>query len=247
MTNLNNLFTANTKETKGKRALSGTAEMTANAEVVVNNILEELSNCYDDYAETFEQSKTDANAMDTLINQFTDDFSDVDVSFLEKYDDEELKAMLKSQQSKRSRSKSKEMTIDNYTAMMNAAVCELMIRTATGRAKTRTAGRGSSIYTEEYLNSLADDQHELRRELRNVQSKMCIFRKKHPEDHSEFDEYQELMRVENTLKEMRVPIEGHRVKMSEVTAALNVDANALNLEEAQQLIAALQNITGGDK
>ena len=247
MTNLNNLFTANTKETKGKRALSGTAEMTANAEVVVNNIFEELSNCYDDYAETFEQSKTDANAMDALINQFTDDLSDVDVSFLEKYDDEELKAMLKSQQSKRSRSKSKEMTIDNYTAMMNAAVCELMIRTATGRAKTRTAGRGSSIYTDEYLNSLADDQHELRRELRNVQSKMCIFRKKHPEDHSEFDEYQELMRVENTLKEMRVPIEGHRVKMSEVTAALDVDANALSLEEAQQLIAALQNITGGDK
>ena len=247
MTNLNNLFTANTKETKGKRALSGTAEMTANAEVVVNNIFEELSNCYDDYAETFEQSKTDANAMDALINQFTDDLSDVDVSFLEKYDDEELKAMLKSQQSKRSRSKSKEMTIDNYTAMMNAAVCELMIRTATGRSKTRTAGRGSSIYTGEYLNSLADDQHELRRELRNVQSKMCIFRKKHPEDHSEFDEYQELMRVENTLKEMRVPIEGHRVKMSEVTAALDVDANALSLEEAQQLIAALQNITGGDK
>ena len=247
MTNLNNLFTASTKEAKGKRALSGTAEMTANAEVVVNNIFEELSNCYDDYAETFEQSKTDANAMDALINQFTDDFSDVDVSFLEKYDDEELKAMLKSQQSKRSRSKSKEMTIDNYTAMMNAAVCELMIRTATGRAKTRTAGRGSSIYTEEYLNSLADDQHELRRELRNVQSKMCIFRKKHPDDHSEFDEYQELMRVENTLKEMRVPIEGHRVKMSEVTAALDVDANALSLEEAQQLIAALQNIRGGDK
>lgn len=247
MTNLNNLFTANTKETKGKRALSGTAEMTANAEVVVNNIFEELSNCYDDYAETFEQSKTDANAMDTLINQFTDDFSDVDVSFLEKYDDEELKAMLKSQQSKRSRSKSKEMTIDNYNAMMNAAVCELMIRKYTGNAKTRTAGRGSSIYTDEYLNSLADDQHELRRELRNVQSKMCIFRKKHPEGHSEFDEYQELMRVENKLKEMRVPIEGHRVKMSEVTAALDVDANALSLEEAQQLIAALQNITGGDK
>ena len=247
MTNLNNLFTANTKETKGKRALSGTAEMTANAEVVVNNIFEELSNCYDDYAETFEQSKTDANAMDTLINQFTDDFRDVDVSFLEKYDDEELKAMLKSQQSKRSRSKSKEMTIDNYNAMMNAAVCELMIRKYTGNAKTRTAGRGSSIYTDEYLNSLADDQHELRRELRNVQSKMCIFRKKHPEDHSEFDEYQELMRVENKLKEMRVPIEGHRVKMSEVTAALDVDANALSLEEAQQLIAALQNITGGDK
>ena len=247
MTNLNNLFTASTKETKGKRALSGTAEMTANAEVVVNNIFEELSNCYDDYAETFEQSKTDANAMDALINQFTDDFSDVDVSFLEKYGDEELKAMLKSQQSKRSRSKSKEMTIDNYNAMMNAAVCELMIRKYTGNAKTRTAGRGSSIYTDEYLNSLADDQHELRRELRNVQSKMCIFRKKHPEDHSEFDEYQELMRVENKLKEMRVPIEGHRVKMSEVTAALDVDANALSLEEAQQLIAALQNITGGDK
>lgn len=247
MTNLNNLFTAETKETKGKRALSGTAEMTANADVVVNNVLEALSNSYDDHAELFEQSKVDANAMDMLISEFTNNFDDVDVDFLDKYDDDELKAMLKSQQSKRSRSKSKDMTMDNYKAMMNAAVCELMIRTATGKAKTRVAGRGSNMYTLEYLNSLADDQYELRRELRNVQSKMCIFRKKNPEDYSEHDEYKELEKVEATLKDMRVPIESHRVKMSDVTAALDVDVNALNLEDAQQLIAELQKLTGGDK
>lgn len=247
MTNLNNLFTAETKETKGKRALSGTAEMTANADVVVNNVLEALSNSYDDHAELFEQSKIDANAMDMLISEFTSNFETVDVYFLDKYDDDELKAMLKSQQSKRSRSKSKDMTMDNYKAMMNAAVCELMIRTATGKAKTRVAGRGSNMYTLEYLNSLADDQHELRRELRNVQSKMCIFRKKHPEEYSEHDEYKELEKVEATLKDMRAPIEGHRVKMSDVTAALDVDVNTLNLEDAQQLIAELQKLTGGDK
>lgn len=247
MTNLNNLFTADAKETKGKRALSGTAEMTANAEVVVNSVLEALSNSYDDHAELFEQSKVDANAMDMLISEFTNKFEDVEVNFLEKYDDDELKSMLKSQQSKRSRSKSKDMTMDNYKSMMNAAVCELMIRKCTGNAKTRTAGRGSNMYTDEFLNSMAEDQHELRRELRNVQSKMCIFRKKHPEDFLDFDEYKELERVEATLKEMRVPIEGHRVKMSDVTAALDVDVNALNLEDAQQLIAELQKLTGGDK
>ena len=247
MTNLNNLFTADAKETKGKRALSGTAEMTANAEVVVNSVLEALSNSYDDHAELFEQSKVDANAMDMLISEFTNKFEDVDVNFLEKYDDDELKSMLKSQQSKRSRSKSKDMTMDNYKSMMNAAVCELMIRKHTGNVKTRTAGRGSNMYTDEFLNSMAEDQHELRRELRNVQSKMCIFRKKHPEDFSEFDEYKELERVEATLKEMRVPIEGHRVKMSDVTAALDVDVKELDLDEAKQLIAELQKLTGGDK
>lgn len=246
MTNLNNLFTADAKETKGKRALSGTAEMTTNAEVVVNSVLEALSNSYDDHAELFEQSKVDANAMDMLISEFTNNF-DVDVDFLEKYDEDELKAMLKSQQSKRSRSKSKDMTMDNYKAMMNAAVCELMIRKHTGNAKTRTAGRGSNMYTDEFLNSMAEDQHELRRELRNVQSKMCIFRKKHPEDFSEFDEYKELERVEATLKEMRMPIEGHRVKMADVTAALDVDVKELDLDEAKQLIAELQKLTGGDK
>ena len=247
MTNLNKLFTAEAKETKGKRALSGTAEMTANAEVVVNSVLEALSNSYDDHAELFEQSKVDANAMDMLISEFTNKFDDVDVSFLEKYDDDELKSMLKSQQSKRSRSKSKDMTMDNYKSMMNAAVCELMIRTFTGKAKTRVAGRGSNMYTDEFLNSMAEDQHELRRELRNVQSKMCIFRKKHPEDFLDFEEYKELERVEATLKEMRTPIEGHRVKMSDVTAALDVDVNELELEDAKQLIAELQKLTGGDK
>lgn len=247
MTNLNKLFTADAKETKGKRALSGTAEMTANAEAVVNSVLEALSNSYDDHAELFEQSKADANAMDMLISEFTNKFEDVDVSFLEKYDDDELKSMLKSQQSKRSRSKSKDMTMDNYKSMMNAAVCELMIRTFTGKAKTRVAGRGSNMYTTEFLNSMAEDQHELRRELRNVQSKMCIFRKKHPEDFLDFEEYKELERVEATLKEMRTPIEGHRVKMSDVTAALDVDINELELEDAKQLIAELQKLTGGDK
>ena len=247
MANLNNLFTAEEKETKGKRALSGTAEMTANAEVVVNNILEALSNDYDSHAETFEQSKVDAYAMDMLISEFTNNFEDVEVGFLDKYDEDELKAMLKSQQSKRSRAKSKDMTMDNYKAMMNAAVCELMIRTFTGKAKTRVAGRGSNMYTSEFLNSMAEDQHELRRELRNVQSKMCIFRKKHPEDYNEHDEYKELEKVENTLKDMRTPIEGHRVKMSDVTAALDVDINELELEDAKQLIAELQKLTGGDK
>ena len=247
MTNLNKLFTAEAKEAKGKRALSGTAEMTANAEVVVNSVLEALSNSYEDHAELFEQSKVDANAMDMLISEFTNKFEDVDVSFLEKYDDDELKAMLKSQQSKRSRAKSKDMTMDNYTSMMNAAVCERMIRKHTGNAKTRTAGRGSNMYTDEFLNSMAEDQHELRRELRNVQSKMCIFRKKHPEDFLDFDEYKELERVEATLKEMRMPIEGHRVKMSDVTAALDVDVKELDLDEAKQLIAELQKLTGGDK
>lgn len=76
---------------------------------------------------------------------------------------------------------------------------------------------------------------------------MCIFRKKHPEDFLDFEEYKELERVEATLKEMRTPIEGHRVKMSDVTAALDVDINELELEDAKQLIAELQKLTGGDK
>ena len=103
------------------------------------------------------------------------------------------------------------------------------------------------MYTDEFRNSMAEDQHELRRELRNVQSKMCIFRKKHPEDFLDFDEYKELERVEATLKEMRTPIEGHRVKMSDVIAALDVDVQELDLDEAKQLIAELQKLTRGDK
>lgn len=248
MTKLNELFVANTNgKTSGKRTLAGTAEMTNVAEVVVSNIFEALSNDFDDYQELFEDSKVNHNSMDKLIHAFTNDFEDVDCDFLDKYDEEEIKGMLKSQQSKRSRSKSKDMTMDNYRAMMNAAVCELMIRKATGKIKSNTAGKSLDMYTVEYIQSLAEDQYDLRREIRNVQSKISIFKKNHPEDYLELDDYKELLRIEGMLKEMRIPIEAGHTKVSKVTSELkDVDLTALDLDEAKALIAKLQNITGGN-
>lgn len=245
MTNkLNGMF-AEASVTKGKKALSGTAELMKAADKVVSQIMDELSNDFDANAELFENSKSEVGSLDELINKFTNNFEDVDVDFLDKYDDAELKQMMKSQQSKRSRAKSKDMTMDNYTSMMNAAVSEFMIRKATGKSKTRTIGRGLDMYTIEYIESLGEDQHDLRREIRNVQSKICIYKKNH-EDYEDHDDYKELLRIEGMLKDMRTPIEG-RTKMADVAQELKVDLNGLAPEEALALLTKLQGmVIGGD-
>lgn len=247
MTRLNELFVANVGKANGKRTLSGTAEMTARAETVVNNIFEALSNNFDANCELFEDSKVNHTSMDKLIEKFTNNFKDIDYDFLSAYDDEEIKQMLKSQQSKRSRSKAKEMTMDNYRGMMNAAVCEHMIRLATGKAKLHAAGKSLEDYTIEYIQSLSEDQYDLRREIRNIQSKISICKKKNPEDYEELEEYKELRRIEGMLKEMRVPVEHGPSKMHKVNETLtDVDLEMLDIDEAKQLIAKLREITGGN-
>ena len=246
MTNkLNGMF-AEASVVKGKKALSGTAELMKAADKVVSQIMDELSNDFDANAELFENSKSEVGSLDELINKFTNNFEAVDVDFLDKYDDAELKQMMKSQQSKRSRAKSKDMTMDNYTSMMNAAVSEFMIRKATGKSKTRSAGRGLDKYTVDYIESLGDDQYALRSEIRNVQSKICIFKKDHP-DFEDHEYYKELSRIEGLLKDMRTPIEGSKTKMADVASELKVDLDGLAPEDAMALLAKLQGmVIGGD-
>lgn len=248
MTRLNELFVANTGKANGKRTLSGTAEMTAKADTVVNNIFDALSNDFDANCELFEESKVDHTSMDKLIEKFTNNFKDIEYDFLDAYDEEEIKQMLKSQQSKRSRSKAKEMTMDNYRGMMNAAVCEHMIRLATGKAKSHAAGKSLGDYTIEYIQALSEDQYDLRREIRNIQSKISIFKKKNPADYEEHEEFKELQRIEGMLKEMRQPVEHGPSKITKVHDTLkDIDLEMLDIDEAKQLIAQLKGITGGNK
>lgn len=248
MTKLNELFVTNTaSKANGKRTLSGTAEMTAKADTVVNSIFDALSNDFDANSELFEESKINHSSMDKLIEKFTNNFEDIDYDFLEKYDAEEIKQMLKSQQSKRSRSKSKEMTMDNYRAMMNAAVCEHMIRLATGKTKNHTAGKSLEDYTVEYIQSLSEDQYDLRREIRNIQSKISICKRDNPETYEQLDKYKELLRIEGMLKEMRVPVEHGPSKIAKVNETLtDIDLEALDIDEAKELIAKLRGIAGGN-
>lgn len=247
MTKLNELFVANTTgKANGKRTLSGTAEMTAKAELVVKDIFDALSNDFDSNSELFEDSKVNHNSMDKLISKFTNNFESIEYDFLDKYDAEEIKQMLKSQQSKRSRAKAKEMTMDNYSAMMNAAVCEHMIRLATGKSKNQAAGKSLDDYTIEYIQSLSEDQYDLRREIRNIQSKISICKKDNPTDYEELDKYKKLKQIEGMLIDMRQPIEHGASKIARVNDTLtDVNIADLSIDEAKELLAKLQNITGG--
>jgi hypothetical protein len=203
---LNSMFEANEAQEvpTGARSLAGTAQLTTLANTVANEVIKKIDTDLENYREKFDASKSDHNAMDALITELYD-LTTVDVQFIKELDDDTVESMLKSQQSKRSRSKSKVMTLDNYKSMMTGAAAELLIRQATGKAKSATSVRrlsGSIEFTAEELEKLKDDQDAVKRELRNVQSKKSIMKTK--ADFSEESErWQQLLVAEEQLKSIR--------------------------------------------
>lgn len=251
---LNNLFSANENQeaSASARSLAGTAQLTSVSSTIANDILKVMNDNFDDYKELVAKSKTEHSAMDQLIAKAYD-LSLVDIEFLKQLDEATLDNMLKSQQSKRSRSKSKVMTMDNYRSMMIGAIAENLIRLVTGKSKSAVGNRhaaGAVEYTAEELEVLANDQDKLRKEIRNVQSKKSIMKSK--EGFSEADDrWQALLVAEEQLKNLRVDsvkvvtVDDTKNALTELLggvdpAALksmkNADAKAL-LEKAMALIA----------
>lgn len=205
--NLNEMFATNANETAttSNRSLAGTAQLTSIANSIVAEVMKKADADAENYQEKIVDSQTDHNAMDELIRELYD-LESVDVNFLKELDEETLNAMLKSQQSKRSRSKSKTMTLENYRSLMSGAVAELLLRQVMGKAKSSLGYRrasGSIEYTAEELENFKNDQDALKREIRNVQSKKSIMKSK--ADFSEEDErWIQLLTAEDQLKSMRV-------------------------------------------
>lgn len=210
---IDNLFHGTTASTSA-RELAGTAQLTSQATTLATTLLNVLANNADQeqYVELFEASKSDAAAQEKLIDLCTT-IVDEDVEWLNKISDEDIAGMLKSQQSKRSRCKSKEMTADNYKSMMTAAIAERILRMATGKTKGRGGNRSTTdIKTAEELEALKADQEALKREIRNVQSKKSIMKSK--AGFSEDDEkWQVLLTIEEQLKSIRVGTTSKVVKV----------------------------------
>src|SRR5690606_11549012 len=78
---------------------------------------------FEEYKELIAKSKSDHGEMDELIAKAFN-LADGDAEFLKELDEATLDGMLKSQQSKRSRAKSKVMTMDNYRTMMIGAIAD---------------------------------------------------------------------------------------------------------------------------
>lgn len=209
MTNTNNNFKglfaekSNQASTTGGNALSYTQQLTATSETVARSIAEQIKAGGDEIQEAVKKSMQSHDAMDAFINEMFD-LSTADINFLKPATEDEIERMIRSQQSKRSRAKSKTMTFDNYLTLMTAGVAENLLRIASGKPKTTGGGakRANVNYTDEELQKLANDQELLKKAIRNVQSKKCIMKSK-ANFNEQSTEYQQLIVVENQLKALR--------------------------------------------
>lgn len=256
MTKLNEMFAMNTNETvtTNNRSLAGTAQLTSIANNIVAEVLKKADADAETYKEKIVASQTDNNAMDDLIRELYD-LKSVNVDFLKELDEQTLNAMLKSQQSKRSRTKGKIMTMDNYRNLMAGSVAELLLRQVMGKPKSSLGYRrasGSIEYTAEELEQFKNDQDALKREIRNIQSKKSIMKNK--ADFNEEDErWIKLLEAEEQLKSLRVG--GTRVKTVVVDKTGDIlkaelgdtDVNDLKAADAKALLKKLlAQVSGGE-
>lgn len=256
MSTLNEMFAtdATQEATTGSRGLAGTAQLTALSSEIAQAIITIVNDNYDEYKELMPASRTDNNAMDKLIAKAYD-LSTADVGFLQELSEEVTTGMLKSQQSKRSRSKSKVMTMDNYRTMMTAAVAENLIRLATGKDKASSGSRrlsGSVEYTEEQLLEYQVNQELLKKELRNVQSKKSIMKSKADFDETD-DRWKALLVAEMQLKERRVTTGAvHVVQVDKTKDALStmledIDVNNLKASDSKDLLEQIKRMIAGEQ
>lgn len=226
-------------QTSGATQLQRTAELTSVANATAKEICKAIEASTDELKPLVLESQTDNNAMDKLINQLFD-LSTIDIEFLKSETPEDLDKMLKSQQSKRSRTKSKAMTYDNYVTMLTGAVAENLLRLASGKSKS-AGGGGKTIdvvYDEEALEALKNDQEKLRKEIRNIQSKKSIMKSK--ANFKETDErWLKLLDAEVALKSIRTTViakPDERVdKISELMGSVeNIDS--LKSADAKELL-----------
>lgn len=241
----NNLFVTNIAATStSTRQLSGTARLTNTANALAAQIVNRFANSEDEAdTQLVAQSMDDADKLNEMIEAFDADLTE-DIEWLKGLDDDDLDKMLKSQQSKRSRCKSKEMTVDNYTSMMSAAVAEYMIREAAGKPKGASTAHGrGEAYTDEAIQKLAEDQEALKKAIRNIQSKKSIMKSKAGFDESS-EEYQQLLDDEARLKAVRVG-GGHVDATKQAIGQLltGVDIKHLKADEAKDMLAQILGLT----
>ena len=250
---INELFGTETKNvTTNSRMLNGTAELTRISNMVAMRIINSMEDQIEDYRDRIATSATDTKEMDALLDEFKPWCSDEELSLLEGLDDNTVEGMLKSQQSKRSRTKGKQMTLDNYRTLMVASIAENLLREMYNKPKQSTAGfqrSGSNDYTPAQLEMLAADQEALRREIRNVQSKKSIMKSK--ADFSESSErWMQLLKAEQMLKDLKVDARGAVVvdhtknRLQEMLA--EVDVEHLKASDSKELLQSIMNMLNAD-
>ena len=248
---LTDLFATNTNQKTsrgGGSQLSGTAELTRISADIAREILKIAEADAEKYQTKIIESQKSHDAMDALIKEIYD-LKQVDIEFLKAESEEVIDRMIKSQQSKRSRAKSKEMTFENYLAMLTGAVAENLLRIAANKPKSAGGGgvrRSSARYSEEELEAFKHDPEALKRAIRNVQSKKSIYKAK-----ADFDEtsekWQELLEVEAQLKAIRDGQSAEAEKAIETTNQLSemlatIDTSSLKAADAKDMLESIKQM-----
>ncbi len=225
-----------------------TADLTRIAEDVAKDILRKAEADVEKYQQLILDSMQSYDAMDKLIAEIYD-LKQVDISFLKDESAEILDKMIKSQQSKRSRTKRKEMTLDNYLTMLTSTIAENLLRIAANKPKAAGGGgarRSSVRYSEEELEAFKNDSEALKRAIRNVQSKKSIYKAKSDFD-PESERWKELLAVEAQLKAIRDGQSAEAAKAIEKTQSLEemlatVDTKDLKASDAKEMLEQIKQM-----
>lgn len=268
------LFVANTTGSTSsvRRQLEGSNQLTTLSVDIACKVLDTVMADKTKF-ELIAASQSDMNALDQLVTE-NYNLAEADVEFLKKLDESTIDGLMKSNMSKRSHCKSKEMTMENYKSMMAGLIAELLIRQATGKEKGSAFISGvrstTGLFTDEALERLAADQDDLRREIRNLQSKKSILKKKliaaKAED-KEFtgtdDEYfntneqwKLLCTIEDQLFGIR--IDGNRGRSTQTVVVdttkdalaeklADVDISTLKAADAKKLLAEIAGLTAAQE
>lgn len=247
---INELFTTESKELNtSARLLNGTAELTRIAGNYAAGIIRTMEADIDSYRDRIAASTTDSKELDAILNELCPTFEIEDDSVLRNLSDETVEGMLKSQQSKRSRSKSKAMTLDNYNNLLTAAIAENILRELYNKPKAAHSNfrrAGNVDYTPAQLEALAEDQEALRKEIRNVQSKKSIMKSREDFDPSS-ERWQSLLKAEIMLKDLRigsstqvVEVDTTKDKLAEMLEG--VDVEHLKAADSKELLSSIMDM-----
>jgi len=242
---------------EGKRGIPGAAILKSAATVLATKIMgkipEASANGDEAFLEQIKASQSSVQALDTLVKQ---ECGEALVNEeVKHFGEEEVKKLLKSNQSNRSRRKNMPMTQANYMEYLTAACAEWILRESCDIAKNSNpfgSGRQAMVINDETLAQLAEDQEALGRAIRNQQSKKSTYKAKNQdrEGWEQDQEYQDILEQLEKLKAIRTTQPAGRKGVS-IKKALQfifdgVDATEnLHREESIEIIEACRNLAKG--
>lgn len=227
-------------ETTKAATIPASTQLAQVADSVANQLIEKFNQLSEEEANDCTVAAFESNS--SMLNALIDNkvlTDDVICSELYSITDDDATRLLKSQQSKQSRSKSAGLSIQNFKKMASATVAVHLIRTQCGLTSNRTGRQSEGLkpLTEETQQWYAANQFELGKAIRNIQSKKSILKKKMVDGGTDeqlqlMDEYVD---YETTLKSLRSNTPAPKVNEHLAKNAAKFDSIVQLLNEFNQI------------